>query len=65
MRQRGHRLVALRVSLLNLAKPLYNLPRSPRLALEHLRLNARAVATPIGGGWDAPSNRPKPYARRA
>ncbi len=66
MRQRGHRLVALRVSLLNLAKPLYNFPRSPRLAWAHLRLNARAVADAYRGRMGRTVEpTPKPYARRA
>jgi rhamnopyranosyl-N-acetylglucosaminyl-diphospho-decaprenol beta-1,3/1,4-galactofuranosyltransferase len=36
-------LVAARISLVNLVKPVVNLPRSPRLAWAHLRVNARAV----------------------
>ena len=67
MRQRGHRLVALRVSLLNLAKPLYNVPRSPRLAWPHLRLNARAVADAYRGRMGRtvePAPKAKADARR-
>ncbi len=57
--------VALRISLVNIAKPLYNLPRSPRLAWEHLRLNTRAVIDAYLGNMGrtlAPA--PKPYVRR-
>jgi glycosyltransferase involved in cell wall biosynthesis len=48
MRLHGRRDTALRVSLVQgLGKPLANLPRHPRLALAHLRLNTRAVID----GW--------------
>jgi rhamnopyranosyl-N-acetylglucosaminyl-diphospho-decaprenol beta-1,3/1,4-galactofuranosyltransferase len=44
MRRHGSRQAALRLSLIGLGKPVYNVPRSPRLAWKHLQLNARAVA---------------------
>ena len=66
LRQRGHGLVALRVAVLNLVKPVYNVPRSPRLAWAHLRLNARAVADAYRGRMGRTIEpTPKQYARRA
>ncbi len=65
LRQRRRSLVALRVSLQSLAKPLYNLPRSPRLAWQHLRLNTHAVTDAYRGRMGrtvAPA--PKPYVRK-
>jgi GT2 family glycosyltransferase len=42
-RRRGQHLPALRLAARSVAKPLYNLPRTPGLAVRHLRLNVRAV----------------------
>jgi glycosyltransferase involved in cell wall biosynthesis len=48
LRQHGHPWVAARVSLVSgFAKPIANLPREPRAALGHLRLNGKAVVD----GW--------------
>jgi glycosyltransferase involved in cell wall biosynthesis len=48
LRDHGHPWVAARVSLVSgFGKPLVNLPRGPRLAAGHLRLNAKAVID----GW--------------
>jgi glycosyltransferase involved in cell wall biosynthesis len=48
LRTDGHRLTALRVSVIvGFVKPLVNLPRAPRLSLRSLGLNARAVLD----GW--------------
>ncbi len=64
LRQRGRRRVALQVSGLGLAKPLYNFPRSPRLAWAHFRLNARAVADAYRGRMGRTVEpAPKPSAR--
>jgi hypothetical protein len=49
LRARRRRWSALRFALLNLVKPIYNLPRSPTLAWAHLRLNARAVTDAYRG----------------
>jgi glycosyltransferase involved in cell wall biosynthesis len=49
LRRRGQRGAALRLAARGLAKPIYNLPRRPRLAVRHLRLNARAVADAYAG----------------
>jgi glycosyltransferase involved in cell wall biosynthesis len=48
LRHFGHPWVALRVALVRgVGKPLVNLPRQPRLAAHHLRMNLRAVID----GW--------------
>jgi hypothetical protein len=64
LRNLGHRGAALRVSLIpGLGKPIANLPRSPRLAVQHLRLNWRAVRD----GWGDRMGRtvePHPWGRR-
>ena len=49
LRQRRRPLVALRVAAESFAKPLVNLPRSPDLAWQHLRLNFRAVTDAYRG----------------
>jgi GT2 family glycosyltransferase len=43
LRSRGEGLAAARLALLALGKPVYNLPRTPRLAARHLGLNGRAI----------------------
>jgi glycosyltransferase involved in cell wall biosynthesis len=43
LRSQDRHFAALRVALIGIAKPVYNLPRTPRLAVRHLRLNSRAV----------------------
>jgi GT2 family glycosyltransferase len=44
LRRHGHTPAAVRVSLLNgLAKPIANLPLQPKLAWNHLAMNARAI----------------------
>lgn len=64
LREFGRRRTALRVSVVpGLAKPLANAVRSPSLALEHLRLNWRAVRD----GWAGRMGRtlePHPWGRR-
>jgi glycosyltransferase involved in cell wall biosynthesis len=64
LRQAGHPGAALRVTLVpGLGKPLANLPRSPALALRHLRLNWRACRD----GWTGRLGRtvePEPWGRR-
>ena len=64
LRQHGRTGVALRVSLVRgIGKPLANLPLTPRVAIRHLRINARAIR-------DAWTNRmgrrvePIPWGRR-
>jgi hypothetical protein len=62
LRQHGHTLTALRVTILRgVAKPLLNLPLRPVLGLRHLRSNLRAARD----GWTgrlgrqvSPDNRP-------
>lgn len=44
LRKRGHPVAAGRVAARSLIKPVYNLPRQPRLARQHLRCAIRAVA---------------------
>jgi GT2 family glycosyltransferase len=43
LHRHGRRVSALRLAARSLAKPLYNLPRRPRLAVRHLALCTRAV----------------------
>jgi GT2 family glycosyltransferase len=43
LRKRGHHVGAARLAARNLAKPVYNLPRSPVLAARHLALTSRAI----------------------
>jgi GT2 family glycosyltransferase len=44
LRRHGRHLAALRVAVgRGFGKPVYNLPKDPALALQHLRLNSRAV----------------------
>jgi glycosyltransferase involved in cell wall biosynthesis len=65
MREREQPLMALRISLLNLGKPLYNLPRSPSLACQNLRQNVRAIYDAYMGHMGRTvSPRPKPYTPR-
>ena len=48
LRHHGHARAAMRVTIVNgLGKPLANFPIAPRLALGHLRLNAKAIRD----GW--------------
>ncbi|MFV0306219.1 MAG: glycosyltransferase family 2 protein, partial [Desertimonas sp.] len=47
LRARHRWRAAIAVTLVNLAKPLANAPRTPGLAIAHLRLNTRALAD----GW--------------
>jgi glycosyltransferase involved in cell wall biosynthesis len=49
LRRRGHHLAALRLAGRSVAKPLVNLPRMPTRALQHLRLNARAIVDAYRG----------------
>lgn len=49
LRRRGEGAAAMRLAARGLAKPIYNLPRRPALAMQHLRLNARAVADAYTG----------------
>jgi glycosyltransferase involved in cell wall biosynthesis len=44
LRKRGHHLAALGLVARSIAKPVSNLPRTPSLAVRHLRLNGRAIA---------------------
>jgi rhamnopyranosyl-N-acetylglucosaminyl-diphospho-decaprenol beta-1,3/1,4-galactofuranosyltransferase len=43
LRKQGHRGGALRLAARGLGKPVYNLPRRPGLAAQHLALNSRAI----------------------
>jgi GT2 family glycosyltransferase len=43
LRTRGHHVGAARLAARSVAKPIYNLPRSPVLAARHLALNFRAI----------------------
>lgn len=43
LRRHGHHVSALRLAALSIAKPLFNLPRHPALAVRHLRLCSRAI----------------------
>ncbi len=43
LHRRGRRRAALGVAGRSIAKPLVNLPREPRLAVRHLRINTRAI----------------------
>jgi rhamnopyranosyl-N-acetylglucosaminyl-diphospho-decaprenol beta-1,3/1,4-galactofuranosyltransferase len=47
LRRFGHTWTAVRVSTVNLGKPILNLPRRPRLAAVHLKVNLRACRD----GW--------------
>ncbi len=49
LRKQGHPAGAARLALRGLGKPVYNLPRSPRLALRHLALNSRAIVDAYRG----------------
>lgn len=49
LRRQGERGGAARLAARGLVKPLYNLPRGPRLALRHLALNGRAVVDAYRG----------------
>lgn len=65
LNERGHRRVGAKVALAALAKPTVNLARSPALAVQHLRLNTRAVLDAYRlrmGRTMTPA--PKPYVRR-
>ena len=55
-RDRAWRAIATTIAVRLIAKPLVNLPRSPRLALWHLRTNADAVV-------DAFTDRPRHHTR--
>jgi rhamnopyranosyl-N-acetylglucosaminyl-diphospho-decaprenol beta-1,3/1,4-galactofuranosyltransferase len=47
LRRFGHPLTAVRVTVVNLAKPIVNLPFRPRLAFQHLQMSLRACRD----GW--------------
>lgn len=49
LRKLGHPAGAVRLAVRGLGKPIYNLPRSPRLAARHLALNARAIVDAYRG----------------
>jgi glycosyltransferase involved in cell wall biosynthesis len=61
LRQQGHPLAAALLALRSIAKPVYNLHRSPGLAVRHLQLNVRAITDAYRGrmGMTVPPQ-PKP-----
>lgn len=64
LRRFDHTATAARVTLINLAKPLVNLPLEPKLAAQHLAINLRACRD----GWAGRMGRrvePDPDARHA
>lgn len=49
LRKRGQHGAAARLAARGLGKPVYNLPRAPRLAAQHLALNTRAIVDAYRG----------------
>jgi hypothetical protein len=49
LRKQGHHAGAARLAARGLGKPVYNLPRTPRLAARHLALNSRAIVDAYRG----------------